>query len=107
MDVHDLAKVGLRLIALLIKEARVEGTERLLPPNMVILRHTLLLLGRLALEGRDAIAWARMEVAVRVAPDEGGNQRSSEAIRGNQGMKWLYESHLMREAIRGDRVWRY
>jgi len=56
MDVHDLAKVGLRLIALLIKEARVEGTERLLPPNMIILRHTLLLLGRLALEGRDAIA---------------------------------------------------
>jgi hypothetical protein len=28
-----------------------------------------------------------MEVAVRIAPDEGGNQRSSEAIRGNQGME--------------------
>ena len=59
-----------------------------------------LLLGRLALERRDAIARARMEVTVRVAPDEGGNQmrsgvsqghppqsrrtqRPSEAIRGN------------------------
>ena len=59
-----------------------------------------LLLGRLVLERRDAIARARMEVAVRVAPDEGGNQmrsgvsqghppqsrrtqRPSEAIRGN------------------------
>ena len=71
VDVHDLAKVLLRIV-LVVEEATVEGSEGRLPPLVVLLSDELLLIRGVALERVLSITSAGREgVCVRVTADVG------------------------------------